>query len=160
MQRAWCGTRSWDSGITAFGPEPKADAQLLRHPGIPRDQISFHVLTLCMLKDLDCFVLFLRFYFREEALEWVGGGGAEGDGQGWLHAEHRAWGGAQSQDPEIMTWAEIKSHLTNWTTQVPLDCLSWDQLTPWFISFLGSSFHPCLQVPNSSPPCPFKSEIS
>ena len=31
-----------------------------------------------------------------------------------LPIEYGAWCGAQSQDPEIMTWAKIKSQLINW----------------------------------------------
>ena len=54
---------------------------------------------------------------------WAGGG-AEGEGDKQVPAEWRAWTrnqqGTQSQDPEIMTWAEIKSQtLTAWATQVP-----------------------------------------
>ena len=42
------------------------------------------------------------------------GGGAEGEEDKWTPY----WGGAQqgalSQDPEIMTWTEIKSQMLNW----------------------------------------------
>jgi len=30
-----------------------------------------------------------------------------------LHVQHRAWRGARSHDPEIMTWAKIKSQMLN-----------------------------------------------
>ena len=48
--------------------------------------------------------------YRESA----SGGGAEGEGEGEkLSDEHRAWGRAQFHNPEIMTWAEIKSQKPN-----------------------------------------------
>ena len=45
-----------------------------------------------------------------------------------LPAECRALFQAQSHNPEIMAWAQIKSHLTDWTTQAPLEwcLLRWD----------------------------------
>ena len=39
-------------------------------------------------------------------------------GRSWLPAEQRAWFGAWSQDPEVMTWIKGRC-LTNWVTQVP-----------------------------------------
>ena len=40
---------------------------------------------------------------------------------GRCYTEYSAWHRAWSHDPEIMTWAKIKSqtHLTDWATQVP-----------------------------------------
>jgi len=37
-----------------------------------------------------------------------------------LRTERRAQCGAQSHNPEIMTWAEIKSQMFNWVTQASL----------------------------------------
>ena len=38
--------------------------------------------------------------------------------------EYKAWHEAQSQDPKITTWAEIKNRcLTNWATQAPQNSL-------------------------------------
>ena len=56
------------------------------------------------------------FILRESKREWVG---EEPKAEGKrisrrLPAEHRAWNRAQSHDPEIMTWAEIKSWMLNW----------------------------------------------
>ena len=56
------------------------------------------------------------FTYLESA--WVEGG-AEGEEEGGkilsrLHTERGAWSWAQSHDPEIMTWAEFKSHGLNW----------------------------------------------
>ena len=39
-----------------------------------------------------------------------------------LHAQHGAWLGAQSHNPEVMTWAETNSWALNWlVTQVAMD---------------------------------------
>lgn len=35
-----------------------------------------------------------------------------------FHVQHEPWPGAWSQDPEITSWAEIKSQMLNWSTQV------------------------------------------
>ena len=53
------------------------------------------------------------------------GGGAEAEGErisSRLHAEYGTQCGAQSNDPEVMTWAETKSVMLNWlpsVTQAP-----------------------------------------
>ena len=56
-------------------------------------------------------LFFLFIWEREQAR-----GRTDGDRETWsrLPTEHRAQHGTQSQDPEIMTWAEIKSQLLNW----------------------------------------------
>ena len=72
--------------------------------------------------------MFLRlgFYFYfcvfERDRGWargVGGGAEEERILSRLHAQHRAWLGAQSHDHEIMIWAEIKSQMLNQATQAP-----------------------------------------
>ena len=48
LQGTWCGTRSWIPGSC---PEPKADAQLLSHPGVPKSCFFFFFnweLTVCL----------------------------------------------------------------------------------------------------------------
>ena len=60
-----------------------------------------------------CFV-FLRVCESMRA----GVGGAEGQRiLSKLHTQHIAWQGAQSHDPEIMTWAKIKSQSFNRLSQ-------------------------------------------
>ena len=52
-----------------------------------------------------------------------GGGGCRGRGKGILgrlHDQHRPHLGAQSHNPEIMTWAKIKSGMLNQLSQTPL----------------------------------------
>ena len=70
---------------------------------------------------MDQLLFFLKIYlFILES-----GRGAEGEEErnpSRLCTEHRAWHGAWSQDPEIMTWAETKSQMLNWLRhQAPLD---------------------------------------
>ena len=52
---------------------------------------------------------------------WVGeGAGGEGDWESQVdsESEHRAPWGAESHDPEIMTWAKIKSQILNWLSHL------------------------------------------
>ena len=69
-----------------------------------------------------CKVLFV--YFRERESTCISLGQAVGEGErisSKLCAELRARCGAQSDDPEIMTWAQRVKPSTNCTTQVPLN---------------------------------------
>ena len=59
-------------------------------------------------------IWFMLFFLRFVYLKVWAGGGAEGESQAYppLSAEHNSR--AQSQDPEIMTWAKAKSWPLNW----------------------------------------------
>ena len=63
--------------------------------------------------------LFLKILFICEKNAWMEGGVGGGKGRkrisSKLHSEHRAWWGESSSvsQPEIMTWAEIKSWVLN-----------------------------------------------
>ena len=54
---------------------------------------------------------------REER-EITSMGRGRGRGTSRLHGERRAWHGARSYDPEIMTWAKIKSQMPNWLSHL------------------------------------------
>ena len=60
----------------------------------------------------------IDWFKRESTWAWAGGG-AEKEGEADPLAEQGAWSGAQSQDPEIMTWTKGR-RLTNWATGAPL----------------------------------------
>ena len=62
---------------------------------------------------------FFKFiYLRKRASECAQVRERQREGRSRLSTEQGAWYGAQSQDPEIMTWAEGRC-LTNWVTQCP-----------------------------------------
>ena len=71
--------------------------------------------------------IFLKIYLfileiekeRECAPQWEGRRERKENLQADSLAEHGAHLGAQSQEPEVMTWAEIKSWLLNWAIQMP-----------------------------------------
>ena len=56
-------------------------------------------------------VIFNFFYYEEKSMSRRGEGGAGILSR--LHAQGRVRHGAQSRDPGIMTWAEIKSQMLN-----------------------------------------------
>ena len=72
---------------------------------------------------------FSTFFFREREGKSVGARDGEGKGAGGeeeeegkrilsrLHAQHKAQQRTWSHDPEIMTWAEIKSCMLNGLSQ-------------------------------------------
>ena len=73
-----------------------------------RKTFFYHI--WCSLDNLFCFLFF--FLFILEKRESMQGRGAEKERcRGMLHNQHKAWHGARSHDAEIMTWAEIKSHM-------------------------------------------------
>ena len=60
------------------------------------------------------FFFFLRFYlFERESMNWERSG-RRGIGRSRLPTEQGAWCRSQSQDPEIITWTEVRL-LTHWS---------------------------------------------
>ena len=85
-----------------------------RHTHKHTHNLHYFLFTLLFLKDFICLFERQRSQVgREAGRERERGGGSR------LPAEHRAWCGTRSQDPDIMTWAEGRG-LTHWATQMPI----------------------------------------
>ena len=84
--------------------------------------------------------LFIFERERESALKWEERH-RERESSSWLPAEHRGWLGPQSQNPEIRTWAKIKSQTLNWMSHPGAPELTFKRWTlawrsfPFFILF-------------------------
>ena len=88
------------------------------HSELNHHNITFNSFYINFLE-----ILFIYLFERERVH------GSSGEGSWWgksrggrrgtsrLHPEYGAWHGAQSHDPKIMTWAEIKSQTLTWLSQ-------------------------------------------
>ena len=84
-------------------------------PALLCNSAAHKLLTIHMLY-FSAWNLLLFLWAGERHCTWQGGVGIEGEGKRILsrfHAQHRAGPGAQSHDPEIKTWAKIKSQMFN-----------------------------------------------
>ena len=80
-----------------------------------------------LISEIIFFVMFIYLFWegeRARAHTHASGGGAERERErerifSRLHAQCRARCGTRSHNPQIMTWAKIKSRMPNWATHMP-----------------------------------------
>ena len=75
-------------------------------------------------------IIYFLIWERRAKEKSMSRGRNRGRGRSRLPVEQRAWCGAQSQDPEIMAWTEVR-HPTDWAPQGPLMSL-FKKLLRWF----------------------------
>ena len=58
----------------------------------------------------------------------------------WLPTEHRVGGRAASQDPEIMTWAKIKSQSLNWLSHPGIPIIFKERASNFHFAFAVTNY--------------------
>ena len=102
-------------------------------------------------------ILFIYLTERERSQAGREAGGRRGGSR--LPAEQRAQPGAQSQDLEIMTWAEGRG-LTHWATQAPLLFFSLLHILQTQTKLRSLNALPFLFLPVQGPFCRFSSPVT